>query len=303
MTKKEFQTIEKQLRQNLCELNKTQKKHLGLPDNSSFLQTIPIDEFEISEVGISEKERITGVRKQNINTQQQRDEIEKEKMKRIDHVTKEEAKKWNKTEEEVLKKSLIISDYYISPLTLPPLEPEYPVNIIFEYDSSYFETIIVDNESLYNLCLQDKDKTITARWNKTVLEYYRTFKVDTYKVFQQPFKNWFELGQTIVMDSSEYKAIPLLYDEQPDKEAGKKSEKPPNKWQRDKNGLTYTEHRYIDLFKLTSEHIKENHGSVNQCVIKVYETNKKKFFKSVDWADDSLNGYYYKGEKLIKKLN
>ena len=110
MTKKEFQTIEKQLRQNLGELNKTQKKHLGLPDNSSFLQTIPIDEFEISEVGISEKERITGVRKQNINTQQQRDEIEKEKMKRIDHVTKEEAKKWNKTEEEVLKKSLIISN-------------------------------------------------------------------------------------------------------------------------------------------------------------------------------------------------
>ena len=302
MTKKEFQTIEKQLRQNLCELNKTQKKHLGLPDNPSFLQTIPIDEFEISEVGISEKERITGVRKQNINSQQQRDEIEKEKMKRIDHVTKEEAKKWNKTEEEVLKKSLIISDYYSSPLTLPPLEPEYPVNITF-YHPPYSETILVNNKTLYNLCLQDKDKTITARWNKTVLEYYRTFKVDTYKVFQQPFKNWFELGQTIVMDSSEYKAIPLLYHEQPDKEAGKKSEKPPNKWQRDKNGLTYTERRYINLFELTSEHIKENHGSVNQCVIIVYENNKKIFFKSVDWADDSLNGYYYKGEKLIKKLN
>ena len=93
MTKKEFQTIEKQLRQNLCELNRGQKENLGLPDNSSFLQTIHIDEFKISEVGISEKERITSVRKQNINTQQQRDEIEKEKMKRIDHVTKEEAKK------------------------------------------------------------------------------------------------------------------------------------------------------------------------------------------------------------------
>ena len=214
MTKKEFQTIEKQLRQNLCELNKTQKKHLGLPDNSSFLQTIPIDEFEISEVGISEKERITGVRKQNINTQQQRDEIEKEKMKRIDHVTKEEAKKWNKTEEEVLKKSLIISDYYSSPLTLPPLEPEYPVNITFEYYSPYSKTISVDNKTLYNLCLQDKDKTITARWNKTVLEYYRTFKVDTYKEYQKPFIDWFLVKYGSRIDSKEYKDIPLLYNEQ-----------------------------------------------------------------------------------------
>ena len=225
-------------------LNKTQKEHLGLPDNSSFLQTIPIDEFEISEVGISEKERITGVRKQNINTQQQRDEIEKEKMKRIDHVTKEEAKKWNKTEEEVLKKSLIISDYYSSPLTLPPLEPEYPVNITFKYDSSYFETIIVDNESLYNLCLQDKDKTITARWNKTVLEYYRTFKVDTYKVFQQPFKNWFELGQTIVMDSSEYKTIPFLYNEYWDDEL-----------EYFKNKCTVAQIAYINLHILTNKYI------------------------------------------------
>lgn len=214
MTKKEFQTIEKQLKQNLCELNKTQKKHLGLPDNSSFLQTIPIDEFEISEVGICEKERITGVRKQNINTQQQRDEIEKEKMKRIDHVTKEEAKKWNKTEEEVFKKSLIISDYYSSPLTLPPLEPEYPVNITFEYYSPYSKTILVDNKTLYNLCLQDKDKTITARWNKTVLEYYRTFMVDTYKEYQKPFIDWFLVKYGSRIDSKEYKDIPLLYNEQ-----------------------------------------------------------------------------------------
>ena len=214
MTKKEFQTIEKRLRQNLRELNKTQKKHLRLPDNPSFLQTIPIDEFEISEVGISEKERITGARKQNINTQQKRDEIEKEKMKRIDHVTKEEAKKWNKTDEEVLKKSLIISDYYSSPLTLPPLEPEYPVNITFEYYSPYSKTISVDNKTLYNLCLQDKDKTITARWNKTVLEYYRTFKVDTYKEYQKPFIDWFLVKYGSRIDSKEYKDIPLLYNEQ-----------------------------------------------------------------------------------------
>jgi len=292
MTKKEFQTIEKQLRQNLCELNKTQKKHLGLPDNSSFLQTIPIDEFEISEVGISEKERITGVRKQNINTQQQRDEIEKEKMKRIDHVTKEEAKKWNKTEEEVLKKSLIISDYYSSPLTLPPLEPEYPVNIIFEYNPPYSETIIVDNKTLYNLCLQDKDKTITARWNKTVLEYYRTFTVDTYKVFQQPFKNWFELGQTIVMDSSEYKTIPFLYNEYWDDEL-----------EYFKNKCTVAQIAYINLHILTNKYIESTSSkdngkkiSIRKAVILVYSKNKNKF---PVWKTGSLNKYYHNGGNLM----
>ena len=292
MTKKEFQTIEKQLRQNLCELNKTQKKHLGLPDNSSFLQTIPIDEFEISEVGISEKERITGVRKQNINTQQQRDEIEKEKMKRIDHVTKEEAKKWNKTEEEVLKKSLIISDYYSSPLTLPPLEPEYPVNIIFEYNPPYSETIIVDNKTLYNLCLQDKDKTITARWNKTVLEYYRTFTVDTYKVFQQPFKNWFELGQTIVMDSSEYKTIPFLYNEYWDDEL-----------EYFKNKCTVAQIAYINLHILTNKYIESTSSkdngkkiSIRKAVILVYRKNKNKL---PVWKTGSLNKYYHNGGNLM----
>ena len=292
MTKKEFQTIEKQLRQNLCELNKTQKKHLGLPDNSSFLQTIPIDEFEISEVGISEKERITGVRKQNINTQQQRDEIEKEKMKRIDHVTKEEAKKWNKTDEEVLKKSLIISDYYSSPLTLPPLEPEYPVNIIFEYNPPYSETIIVDNKTLYNLCLQDKDKTITARWNKTVLEYYRTFTVDTYKVFQQPFKNWFELGQTIVMDSSEYKTIPFLYNEYWDDEL-----------EYFKNKCTVAQIAYINLHILTNKYIESTSSkdngkkiSIRKAVILVYRKNKNKL---PVWKTGSLNKYYHNGGNLM----
>jgi hypothetical protein len=292
MTKKEFQTIEKQLRQNLGELNKTQKKHLGLPDNSSFLQTIPIDEFEISEVGISEKERITGVRKQNINTQQQRDEIEKEKMKRIDHVTKEEAKKWNKTEEEVLKKSLIISDYYSSPLTLPPLEPEYPVNIIFEYNPPYSETIIVDNKTLYNLCLQDKDKTITARWNKTVLEYYRTFTVDTYKVFQQPFKNWFELGQTIVMDSSEYKTIPFLYNEYWDDEL-----------EYFKNKCTVAQIAYINLHILTNKYIESTSSkdngkkiSIRKAVILVYRKNKNKL---PVWKTGSLNKYYHNGGNLM----
>ena len=292
MTKKEFQTIEKQLRQNLCELNKTQKENLGLPDNSSFLQTIPIDEFEISEVGISEKERITGVRKQNINTQQQRDEIEKEKMKRIDHVTKEEAKKWNKTEEEVLKKSLIISDYYSSPLTLPPLEPEYPVNIIFEYNPPYSETIIVDNKTLYNLCLQDKDKTITARWNKTVLEYYRTFTVDTYKVFQQPFKNWFELGQTIVMDSSEYKTIPFLYNEYWDDEL-----------EYFKNKCTVAQIAYINLHILTNKYIESTSSkdngkkiSIRKAVILVYRKNKNKL---PVWKTGSLNKYYHNGGNLM----
>ena len=292
MTKKEFQTIEKQLRQNLCELNKTQKKDLGLPDNPSFLQTIPIDEFEISEVGISEKERITGVRKQNINTQQQWDEIEKEKMKRIDHVTKEEAKKWNKTEEEVLKKSLIISDYYSSPLTLPPLEPEYPVNIIFEYNPPYSETIIVDNKTLYNLCLQDKDKTITARWNKTVLEYYRTFTVDTYKVFQQPFKNWFELGQTIVMDSSEYKTIPFLYNEYWDDEL-----------EYFKNKCTVAQIAYINLHILTNKYIESTSSkdngkkiSIRKAVILVYRKNKNKF---PVWKTGSLNKYYHNGGNLM----
>ena len=292
MTKKEFQTIEKQLRQNLCELNGGQKENLGLPDNSSFLQTIPIDEFEISEVGISEKERITGVRKQNINTQQQRDEIEKEKMKRIDHVTKEEAKKWNKTEEEVLKKSLIISDYYSSPLTLPPLEPEYPVNIIFEYNPPYSETIIVDNKTLYNLCLQDKDKTITARWNKTVLEYYRTFKVDTYKVFQQPLKNWFELGQTIVMDSSEYKTIPFLYNEYWDDEL-----------EYFKNKCTVAQIAYINLHILTNKYIESTSSkdngkkiSIRKAVILVYSKNKNKF---PVWKTGSLNKYYHNGGNLM----
>jgi len=292
MNKKEFQTIEKQLRQNLCELNKTQKKDLGLPDNPSFLQTIPIDEFEIPKVGISEKERITGVRKQNINTQQQRDEIEKEKMKRIDHVTKEEAKKWNKTEEEVLKKSLIISDYYSSPLTLPPLEPEYPVNIIFEYNPPYSETIIVDNKTLYNLCLQDKNKTITARWNKTVLEYYRTFTVDTYKVFQQPFKNWFELGQTIVMDSSEYKTIPFLYNEYWDDEL-----------EYFKNNCTVAQIAYINLHILTNKYIESTSSkdngkkiSIRKAVILVYSKNKNKF---PVWKTGSLNKYYHNGGNLM----
>ena len=291
MTKKKFQTIKKHLRQNLCELNKTQKENLGLPDNSSFLQTIPIDEFEISEVGISEKERITGVRKQNINTQQQRDEIEKEKMKRIDHVTKEEAKKWNKTEEEVLKKSLIISDYYSSPLTLPPLEPEYPVNITF-YHPPYSETILVDNKTLYNLCLQDKDKTITARWNKTVLEYYRTFTVDTYKVFQQPFKNWFELGQTIVMDSSEYKTIPFLYNEYWDDEL-----------EYFKNKCTVAQIAYINLHILTNKYIESTSSkdngkkiSIRKAVILVYSKNKNKF---PVWKTGSLNKYYHNGGNLM----
>ena len=92
------------------------------------------------------------------------------------------------------------------------------------------------------------------------------------------------------------------YDEQPEKEAGGESEKPTKKGERDEKGLTYTERRYIDLFELTYEYIKKNGGfesqSVNQSVIMIYNDNKKKVFKKVEWANDSLNGYYYKGQKL-----
>jgi hypothetical protein len=140
--------------------------------------------------------------------------------------------------------------------------------------------------------LQDKDKTITARWNKTVLEYYRTFTVDTYKVFQQPFKNWFELGQTIVMDSSEYKTIPFLYNEYWDDEL-----------EYFKNKCTVAQIAYINLHILTNKYIESTSSkdngkkiSIRKAVILVYSKNKNKF---PVWKTGSLNKYYHNGGNLM----
>lgn len=88
---------------------------------------------------------------------------------------------------------------------------------------------------------------------------------------------------------------------QTEMEVEKDHETTPNKYLRDKNGLTYTECKYIDLYKLTNEYKKKNDCSVNQSVIMVYKKNQKTIFNNVDWSNVSLNGYYYKGKKLIIK--
>jgi len=69
-----------------------------------------------------------------------------------------------------------------------------------------------------------------------------------------------------------------------------------------KRGCTETQLAYIKLFHLTKKYIKQNPKttdgkkmSINKAVIIVYSDNKEIF---PNWADSSLNSYYYKGENL-----
>ena len=99
------------------------------------------------------------------------------------------------------------------------LRDEYPVRFVLKQITKNYKTIsfVLDNKIIYNLCLQDKEKTITARWNRTVLEHYRDKISKKYKIYLDPFYEWFE-DKEIVIDSKGYEAIPLLYDEQTDHE-------------------------------------------------------------------------------------
>ena len=81
--------------------------------------------------------------------------------------------------------------------------------------------IVIDNEAIQSLCKTDENLVI--RWNKSVLEYYRSFSVDEYITHTKYFIEWFELEKEIVIDSPEYKLIPLLYNDQPENELSKKS--------------------------------------------------------------------------------
>ena len=69
-----------------------------------------------------------------------------------------------------------------------------------------------------------------------------------------------------------------------------------------KRGCTETQLAYIKLFHLTKKYIKQNPKttdgkkmSINKAVIIVYNDNKEIF---PNWADSTLNSYYYKGENL-----
>lgn len=76
----------------------------------------------------------------------------------------------------------------------PSLIPEYPVFFILKRISKNYKTISIelDNKIIYDLCLKDKEKTITSRWNKTVLEHYKDKKAKKYESYLEPFYEWFE---------------------------------------------------------------------------------------------------------------
>jgi len=230
-------------------------------------------------------------------------ESENKKRQKVIEQTKKEISEWrqNHDDNEQVPDHLALAIHCKELLPIYPVFMKFPIKKAIQAKERTLPSVVIDNKTFFHLCLDETtNKTpfsgsLVARWNKTVLEYYRGFTVDTYEEYQQPFRNWFELDQKIVMDSSEYNAIPLLYDGL--------VEKPPNKWYKYPNRLTYTQNKYIEYSDLVKEYINVNGGGISTALKLVFNEFKKTKFKYVGvqykgWRNSTLNSIYYKGLNL-----
>ena len=200
------------------------------------------------------------------------------------------------------------------PPTLPYLYPvlmEFIIVIDKRSDIGSTPTVVIDNEILFNLCLLEiagktlLSDSVVASWNKTVYEHYKNKTAKKYKTYLEPFIEWFDDDKVgLSIDSPEYKAIPLLYDEQRKKKIikneGKETVAPPNMGIKYDNGLTYTQNKYIEYAELVNEYINKNGCAISPALKPVYNEHKKTKLKYLKWKETTLNGNYHKGIKFIE---
>lgn len=208
----------------------------------------------------NESERIKVVRRLNKNIQKLIDKDKKARIKlsqaEIDLQIKKE-----KNKEKALKEIERLNKQISPPRSL---FSEYPVLFTLKWNTKNFKTtsIKLDNNTLYNLCLHDKEKTITARWNKTVLEHYEDKKAKKYETYLEPFYEWFEDRD---IDVEEVDSLIKT-----EKESSKESEKP-------KSSYTYKDHsNYKDL------------GAVSKIIVNKLSTIDKIKHRSLkDFLDEA----------------
>ena len=199
MTKKEFIEILKQVKESFKNNIYQQKKEiLGLVDD---VQLLPFNEISLNlfPYGYYWKDNNDEWRVNmflNDDSKEQAKELENKKgLKFTNH--RERAK----IEEEI------------------NIIPSYEVNFEMKCipDSYDFPSIIIDNKTIFEICINEKPKTMAERWNKTLLEHYKEIRAKKYETYLEAFYEWFG-DKKIVIDSKGYEAIPLLYDEQTDHE-------------------------------------------------------------------------------------
>jgi len=105
------------------------------------------------------------------------------------------------------------------------ISPPFPVYFDFGYnENNAFIGFVCNNETFYKLFPSGdigytlNEKSITARWNKTIYELYKNKMSKKYKTYLEPFKEWFDDREIDIVQ------VDSLIDEQP-KENTKVSKK------------------------------------------------------------------------------
>jgi len=253
MTKKEFIEILKQVEESLKNnINQQKKEILGLVDD---FQLLPFNEISpnLFPYGYYWKDENGEWRVNmfmNDDSKEQAKELENKKgLKFTNH--RERAK----IEEEI------------------NIIPSYEVNFEMKCipDSYDFPSIIIDNKIIFEICINEKPKTMAARWNKTLLEHYRGKRAKQFKIYLDPFYEWFEVKEIDI------EKVGSLIESEIEKET-----------------------LYIKLYEMTNIYIEGNGDSINKSVIKVYNDNRKIF--KTDWENGSIRNHYYLGKNLKEKL-
>ena len=194
---------------------------------------------------------------------------------------------------------------YLTPITKvskgpAQYDPCIPILVVMdplkESDFTFSDMVrSIDSKELYPFYRKLPKKEFRNRLNKTLYDYVskqleqdREENVpDSENIWIQPnaaFVNWFHNEDLIHED-----IVPF-----------NQSNKDEEYYL--KRGCTETQLTYIKLYQLTKKYIEQNpkttdgkEMSVNKAVIIVYKENINKF---PNWADSTLNSYYYKGENL-----
>lgn len=207
MKKKEFIEILDEVKKRQHEaLNLATREKLGLVDES---KTIPFEKIEIALINYSsenEADRIEEIKGLNKNIREQRD-----------------------------------NDSSSPP---PSLIPEYPVFFLLKYMLFQDNDFILDNKTMFDLCVQSQGNTITERWNKTVYEYFKNKQHEKFRKNENDYLLWFEDKDITISD------VEPLVDE----------------WQKakDKKEHTYKDHPYF-----------KNLGHVAESIVKILEKQNK----------------------------
>jgi len=173
MTKKEFIEILKQVKESFKNNIYQQKKEiLGLVDD---VQLLPFNEISLNlfPYGYYWKDNNDEWRVNmflNDDSKEQAKELENKKgLKFTNH--RERAK----IEEEI------------------NIIPSYEVNFEMKCipDSYDFPSIIIDNKTIFEICINEKPKTMAERWNKTLLEHYKEMPAKKYETYLEAFYEWF----------------------------------------------------------------------------------------------------------------